>query len=767
MTGGDRKEPDSDGIDGENRGLRSTVGNLVPGIITDNLLAKFVVGILLIVLVTGGIAAFFHVGIADQLDTQVNTQVEETVGLHSDIYTAWHDNRFEDLESVTADEGLDIGNERVQSDVLTRERNNFDEFEQFHLVDVHSGEVLASSSEDAVGENIYDRIDEAVVTESDEFTTPQQYTSVTGDTVVGFGRQRLLNNTHLVIGEIPADSGPTFRQPIEGSETVVTSQEGTVLFGNESVDEAVVGAENGTGVGITQDGDWIRASSSIEDTELFVVTSSPATEAFALRDSVLQSFVVTLVLAFGILTLVGFVGGRSITRSLTTLNDRAREMEDGNLSVDLDTNRTDEIGELYTGFASMRDSLRDRITEAEEALEQATDARKRAESAREEAASAREEAEEMNDQIEASADTYSDVMEAAADGDLTVRMSPDEENEAMAAIARDFNAMLEEFEATVEEITAFADEVAIASEEVTTSSQEMRVASEEVSDAIQQISAGAIEQNDSLQDVTAEMNDLSAIVEEIAASSDQVAAVAQQTAETGREGRDAAQTAIEGMNAIQTESERAVDEIAQLETQVQQVDDLIARISDIAEQTSILALNANIEAARAGTGAGGSGDGFAVVANEVKALSEDAKTAADEVEERLEAIRSQTRESARAVQAASDGIDEHTQSVENAADALSEVAEYAVETNDGIQEISVSTDQQADSTEKVVAMVDEVAAIADETTTEAENTAATAQEQAASMSGVSESAARLAEQATRLSETLDRFRTADPGTDDE
>jgi methyl-accepting chemotaxis protein len=742
----------------ESPGLRSTVNDVVPAVITDNLLAKFVVGILLIVVLTGGIAVFFHSGIADQLDTQVTTQVEETNGLHADIYTAWHENRFEDLESITAEESLDIKSEQVRSDLLTRGRDNLGHFEQLHLVDTTSGEVLASSSEDAVGENMFDRINESLVEES-EFTTPYQYTSVTGETVVGFGRTRLLNSTHVVIGEVPADGGPEFRQTIAGSDTILTDQDGTVVFGNESLDPAVVGTGGANATTVTQSGGWIHASNRISGTDLFVVTNSPSNEAFALRDSVLQSFVVMLVLAFGVLGAVGFVGGRSIVSSITTLNDRAEEMEDGNLSVDLKTNRTDEIGELYDGFASMRDSLRDRITEAEEALEQATSARERAESAREEAASAREEAEAINEQIESSADRYSDVMRAAANGDLTVRMTPDEENEAMAAIAEDFNAMLEEFQATVQEITTFADEVAAASEEVTTSSQEMRVASEQVSEAIQEISTDAMEQNDSLQTVTNEMNDLSATVEEIAASSDEVASVAQRTAETGRDGREAAQTAIEGMETIRTESQRAVDEIEVLAEQVQQVDDLIARISDIAEQTSILALNANIEAARASGETGSGGDGFAVVANEVKVLSEDAKAAAEEVEDRLEGIREQTQEAAEVVQAASDDVDEHTQSVENAATALSEVANYAAETNEGIQEISASTDQQATSTETVVRMVDEVASIADRTTKNAENTAATAEEQAASMSEVSESATDLAEQATQLSETLDRFRT--------
>ncbi|MFC7058247.1 methyl-accepting chemotaxis protein [Halovenus salina] len=726
--------------------------------ISDNLLAKFVVGILLIVFLIGAIALFFQTSIADELDSQVSTQVEETAGLHADIYTAWQGNRFSHLAGVAGDEGLDVDNERVRSDLLTRGRDDSEYFAQIHLVDRESGEVLASSAEQAVGENLFERVNETLVTESSEFIAPSRYTSPTGETVVGFGRQRLLEPSHVLIGEVPADGGPAFGQTIANSRTIIANQDGEAVFGQEDVDPAVVqreGSSSGNAT-VTQTGGEIHGSQPIGDTGLTVVTSSPEGEAFAIRDSVIESFVIMLALAFGVLIVVGVVGGRSITNSITALNDRATEMENGNLSVEFETARTDEIGELYAGFASMRDSLRERITEAEEALSEANDARERAEGAREQAANAREEAETINEQIEASADSYSDVMRKAANGNLTVRMEPDNDNEAMAAIARDFNAMLKEFEATIQEITTFATEVATESEDVTNSSEEIRVASEDVSQAIQEISDGAMEQSDELQAVTAEMNDLSATIEEIAASSDQVASVAEETAETGRKGREDAQAAIDGMETIRAESQRAVEEIAQLEDQVQQVDDLIARMADIAEQTSILALNANIEAARA---SGDGGDGFGVVANEVKALSEDAKEAADEVERRLESIRGQTQESAEAVQTASGHVDEHTESVENAAAAFSEVAEYAAETSDGIAEISAAADEQATSTERVVAMVDEVASIAERTTTQAENTAATAEQQAASMSSVSKNVTDLAEQAAQLSETLEGFET--------
>jgi methyl-accepting chemotaxis protein len=727
---------------------------VLPRVLRTNLLAKLFAGLVLILLVSGGTAGFFYVDMDSQLNDQVTTQVRETANLQSDIYGTWLEDRQAELQGISDDPRLTTGGSGVQGSFLEGQIEQ-SSFEALHIVSVEDGEILASSEESATGGSLYDQIDEDQVSES-AFVTNQQYQSASGTTVVGIGTPLEDSSGVVMVGEIAAEtSGPDVRQTTEDSRTVVVNGNGEAVFGSEGIPEGVVddSAENTT---VTSQGDWVYATVGFGN-GLYMVTQTPSSEAFALSDSILQSFLVTLAVTFGVMSLVVGLGGRSIQQSITTLAQRARTMEEGDLSVDLTTTRADEIGTLYDSFDEMRNSLRERIGQAEQALEDAESAREQAESARQQAETARQQAQDVNEQIETAADEYSEVMEAAADGDLTVRMNADVENDAMAAIASDFNEMMEEFESVVDDVKRFAREVTTASESVTTASQDSRTASEQVSEAIQEISEGALEQSDSLQDITDEMNDLSATVQEIAASSDQVAQVAARTAETGRTGREAATDAIDGMELVRAESNQAVEEIEALETQVEQVDELIARISDIADQTSILALNANIEAARASGDT--DGEGFSVVAQEVKTLSEDAKQAADEIEDRLSAIREQTGSAAHAVQETSTGIEEHTESVKNAADALDTVASNADETNNGIQDISTATDEQAATTDQVVSMVDDVAQIAQQTTDETTAATATAKEQTDSMADVADSAAELSTQATQLSETLDRFVT--------
>ncbi|WP_083912423.1 methyl-accepting chemotaxis protein [Natronolimnohabitans innermongolicus] len=512
--------------------------------------------------------------------------------------------------------------------------------------------------------------------------------------------------------------------------------------GTHQVDGASLGANEIDAYDVDDD-EYVVSSARVFGTDWVVVTHEPESQAYGFVSTVNDWGTYATLAGVLMIGLIGAALGRNTAVSIDRLTDKASKMEQGNLDVDLETKRVDNIGRLYQGFDSMRDALREQIDEAEAAREEAERERKRIE--------------QINDQLEAKADEYSDVMEAAADGDLTARMDADSENEAMEEIAEEFNQMLAEIEETVAELNRFATDVATASEQVTASSEEVRSASQQVTESIQEISDGAEQQNQSLQSVNQEMSSLSTTTEEIAASSNEVADIAERTVNTGQDGQEAAQEAIHAMEEIEDEAADAVDEIRRLEAEVQQIDELINTISEIARQTNMLALNANIEASRS---AGGQDDeGFSVVAKEVKALSEDVASAADEAEDRLEAIRERTEQSADEVEGTSDNIEDAGEQVAEAVDALEEIAQLAQETNVGVQEISAATEEQAASTQEVVAMVDDAATISEETTAEAENVAAAAEEQTTALTEVTQSASDLSGQAAELSEALDRFDT--------
>ncbi|AXR77980.1 MCP domain signal transducer [Natrarchaeobaculum sulfurireducens] len=493
------------------------------------------------------------------------------------------------------------------------------------------------------------------------------------------------------------------------------------------------------------------AAYGVVNSDWIVLIHASDDEAYGFVNTVSQYGVVATVAGVLMIGVVGAILGRNTATSIDRLTRKATRMEEGDLDVEFETKRIDNIGRLYDGFDSMRVALRDQIEAAE--------------SARQEAERERARVAEINDQLERKASEYSDVMQTAADGDLTARMDPGGDNEAMTEIGREFNEMLDEIEATVERLNQFATDVATASEQVTASSEEVGSASQEVAESTQEISDGADRQHQALQTVDAQMNTLSTTTEQIAASSNSVADIAEQTAQTTHEGRAAAQKAVDACEALEDEQRAAVEEFEALEEEVDQIIDLTDTIAGIATQTNMLALNANIEASRSSSS--NDTEGFSTVAAEVKELSQDVKRTAEQIDKRLDSVQTQTQRSAQEIDHTSEEIERVNDLVSNAVDALDEIATYADKTNNGVQEISAATQQQAASTQEAVAMVDDVATVSEETTAEAQTVAAAAEEQTSALTEMVDSAESLTQQAVHLSAALDRFDTdADDSADD-
>ncbi len=181
----------------------------------------------------------------------------------------------------------------------------------------------------------------------------------------------------------------------------------------------------------------------------------PASSAYALRNQIAASLVLTLVSAVVVLGGVTIAMSRRSATALSELAETADEMRAGGLDVTLETSRSDEIGRLFDAFDEMRQSLREQtLTRRRPASDASPPAS--AESANREAEAAREAAEELSESLQNRAKDYAEVMAACADGDLTARMSSDTDAESMARIATAYDDLLDEWEDTIREVRSSA-----------------------------------------------------------------------------------------------------------------------------------------------------------------------------------------------------------------------------------------------------------------------------------------------------------------------
>ncbi|SDJ64853.1 methyl-accepting chemotaxis protein [Halovenus aranensis] len=753
---------------------QSVSARVVPSFVRRSYRAKFILTILAVVVVISAVGAAGYFNAQQTVQDDTERQLTATVEMHADSINEWTISMESHTRSLSSSPALaGSSQEDAEAHVIQEQAKLPVDVRAIHIVDTNEDQVLTSTNAEIRGESL-DSIDEPwteidlgvdLTSANDVWNSPTAYSDqILDDQVMSFASPVEGDEARIavIVGTIEYRVDG-LRQLHDDQETLIVDTENRTVLGSSELsgefDQTIV-SELGTtrdGTDFQQGSDTVTAYAALPDNEWVAVSTVPTSQAFAASDAVGLTLVV--VIGAGLLSLLvaGFVLARQTVTPLRDLRDKAERIEDGDRSVELETTRVDEVGRLYQSFDEMRTSLDARITAAEEAKSEAEEAKTEAEEAKEDAEAERERVSEMVDELERVADQYGETMRAAANGDLTVRADVTTDNEQMRTIGEEFNEMLADIETAVNEVKQFAADVTSASDRATTSTQEVKAASEQVSDSIQEISVATEKQSERLGETQTEMSNLSGTTEEIASTASEVAGVAERTVESSEKGQEAARNAIAEMNRVEEESERAVETIRSLETEVERIDTLVDAISDVAEQTNMLALNASIEATRAGDG--NNADGFDTVAQEIKALSADAKEAATEIESRIQTIRSQTEESVQVVETTRDRVQQGTEAVEPAVEALEGITTYAEETNNGVQEISAATDEQAKSTEEVVSAVDEVVASSEESAAEAETVSAAAEEQTASITEVSDSVATLADQASTLAQRLERFET--------
>lgn len=240
-------------------------------------------------------------------------------------------------------------------------------------------------------------------------------------------------------------------------------------------------------------------------------------------------------------------------------------------------------------------------------------------------------------------------------------------------------------------------------------SQSVAASSEEISASTQEISSTSTSQSAAAANITELFRELSMAINSVAASAEEAAELSNDTVRTAREGGYVVESSLQGMQAVN-------HKMSQLEEDSSKIGDIIEVIDDIAEQTNLLALNAAIEAARAGE----QGRGFAVVADEVRKLAERSSDATKEITKIIKAMQENTKQSVRAVA-------ESVQQSAMTSQAFEQIITMVNNSSLKVNEIAAACEEESAQAAEVMNSVEAISASSEESAAASEETAATCQ----------------------------------------
>jgi methyl-accepting chemotaxis protein len=430
-------------------------------------------------------------------------------------------------------------------------------------------------------------------------------------------------------------------------------------------------------------------------------------DAAATAASAKRLVVVLLLLALIGASAVAVLVVRGIMRGVRQVLVAAEGIAEGDLEQHVDVSSQDEIGQMGAAFGRMVDYLNE----------------------------------------------SAGIAARVADGDLTVEVAPRSPRDVLGnAFAR----MVAQLRDLAGKLSGSAQSLSAASQQMATTSEEAGRAVAEIASAVSDVAQGAERQVRAVEQAKVATEEVATASEVSASSAAETTRAAEAAREVAEHGGGAVIQASEAMSAVRDSSQLTTRAIRDLGSKSEQIGGIVATITGIAEQTNLLALNAAIEAARAGE----QGRGFAVVADEVRKLAEESRGAAASISGLISEIQEETTRTVSLVEDGARQTEDGVATVERARESFLTLGASVQDMSARVEQIAAAIEQIASASEQVRSDMGEVAAVAEQSSASSQQVSASTQQTSASTQQIAASAQELARTAEELEALVGRFSLA-------
>ncbi len=287
------------------------------------------------------------------------------------------------------------------------------------------------------------------------------------------------------------------------------------------------------------------------------------------------------------------------------------------------------------------------------------------------------------------------IVTAAAEGDFTVKASVTAD--ALGALSDSFNLMIDDLSALIRDVKKAAEQVADSTENILENIDEM--------------AKGAVDQAAQTENITQLAREMNELISNTNESAQKAAESAQKARDVATEGSEIVRNAIKAMYSIRDAVRESMKQVRILDENSMRIGEISDFISEISSRTNLLALNASIEAARAGD----AGKGFSVVADEIRNLAERTNSSAEEISKLIEAIQKSVSLTLQNIEKGNQEVGNGTRLMDAAGESLREILEKVNISSDSAAQISKATRDQTKFSRQITISLEEIAGIAKET----------------------------------------------------